>query len=161
MKIALLLSRIEQTGVTTHTLDLAKGLVDMGHEICLITGGKIVDATSRVDDFYNEFVSLGITIKEFPTPNGSVFNKVIQSITSVQKVMRDIKAFDPDVIHSQSPYMTFIPWLMGKKFTTTIHILYLKRNFKFKNPDHLIAISQESFEFSKKVFGMKEEKFGS
>ncbi|WP_273566575.1 hypothetical protein [Maribacter halichondriae] len=51
MRIALLLSRIEQTGVTTHTIDLSKGLIDMGHEVCLITGGKIKDATERVDFF--------------------------------------------------------------------------------------------------------------
>lgn len=157
MKIAVLLSRIEQTGVTTHTIDLTKGLIDLGHEVCLITGGKIANATSRVDVFYDDFVDLGVNIKEFPTPNGTIFNKAIESIASVQKVIKDIKEFNPDVIHCQSPYMTFIPWLMGKKFTTTIHILYLKRNFKFKNPNHLIAISNESYEFSKKVFGMKEE----
>jgi glycosyltransferase involved in cell wall biosynthesis len=157
MKIALLLSRIEQTGVTTHTLDLAQGLIDKGHDVCLITGGKIENATIRVDHFYNAFVDLGVTIKEFKTPKGSLPQKIMASFAVVYKVIRDIKKFDPDVIHSQSPYMTFIPWMMGKKFTTTIHILYLKKNFKFKNPQHLIAISQESYDFSKKVFEMAEE----
>ncbi len=157
MRIALLLSRIEQTGVTTHTLDLSKGLIDMGHEVCLITGGKIKDATERVDVFYNEFRRLGVVIKEFKTPRGGQFSKAHQSVTSIFKIIRDIQEFDPDVIHSQSPYMTFIPWLMRKKFTTTIHILYLKPNIKFKNPTHLIAISNESYEFSKRVFGMEDE----
>ena len=157
MKIAFLLSRIEQTGVTTHTLDLAQGLVKEGHTVCLITGGKIENATSRVDDFYNEFKALGVDIKEFETPKGNIFRRTMQSFTSVFDIMGKIKQFEPNVIHCQSPYMTFIPWLMRKKFTTTLHILYLKRNFKFKKPDHLIAISNESYEFSKKVFRMEDK----
>ncbi|MGB5554780.1 MAG: glycosyltransferase family 4 protein, partial [Flavobacteriaceae bacterium] len=99
---------------------------------------------------------LGIAIKEFKTPKGIAPVKALQSVKSLFKVIGYLKQFNPQVIHCQSPYMTFIPWLMRKKFTTTIHILYLKRNFKFKNPDHLIAISNESYEFSKRVFGMKE-----
>lgn len=83
MKIAFLLSRIEQTGVTTHTLDLAQGLVEEGHKVCLITGGKIENATSRVDDFYNEFKALGVDIKEFKTPSGNIIKRAIQLITSV------------------------------------------------------------------------------
>ncbi|NHF61069.1 glycosyltransferase family 4 protein [Flavobacteriaceae bacterium TP-CH-4] len=157
MKVAFLLSRIEQSGVTTHTLDLAKGLVDMGHEVCLITGGKVPNATSRVDDFYKEFEDLGILIKEFKTPIGTILQRVYHSLTSVLKIITEIKEYDPDVIHCQSPYMTFLPWLMRTKFTTTLHILYLKRNFKFKNPTHLIAISKESYEFSKKTFGIKDK----
>ncbi len=157
MKVAFLLSRIEQSGVTTHTLDLTKGLVDMGHTVCLITGGKVSNATNRVDDFYRDFEDLGITIKEFKTPAGNILVRGYQSLTSVLAIIRDLKKFNPDVIHCQSPYMTFIPWLMRTKFTTTLHILYLKKNFKFKNPTHLIAISKESYEFSKKTFGIKDE----
>ncbi|WP_164721434.1 glycosyltransferase family 4 protein [Maribacter sp. MJ134] len=157
MRIVFLLSRIEQSGVTTHTIDLARGLIDMGHQVCLITGGKILDGTNRVDDFYREFEDMGVTIKEFDTPRGSILKKTYLSITSILKVIKDIKAYTPDVVHSQSPYMTFIPWLMGIKYTTTLHILYLKKNFKFKNPTHLIAISQESYEFSKKTFGILDK----
>ncbi|MFH6604948.1 glycosyltransferase family 4 protein [Maribacter algicola] len=156
MKIVLLLSRIEQTGVTTHTLDLASGLVEKGHEVGLITGGKVENASQRVDDFYQEFKRLGLTIMEFETPRGPFIRRAVQSITSVARIISMLKKFNPQIIHCQSPYMTFIPWLMGKKFTTTIHILYLKRNFKFKNPNHLIAISNESYEFSKKVFGIAD-----
>lgn len=157
MKVAFLLSRIEQSGVTTHTLDLSKGLLDLGHEVCLITGGKVPNSTSRVDDFYFEFKHMGVLIKEFKTPTGNPLAKGYQSVTSILKMIRDLKDFKPDVIHCQSPYMTFVPWLMRTKFTTTIHILYLKRNIKFKNPTHLIAISQESYEFSKTAFGIKEK----
>ncbi len=157
MKIVLLLSRIEQTGVTTHTIDLAEGLVKKGHQVRLITGGKIEGASNRVDDFHQAFVDLGVEIKEFKTPKGSLVRKGVDAVASVIEIMRDIRAYQPNVIHSQSPYMTFIPWFMRLKFTTTIHILYLKKNFKYKNPNHMIAISQESYQFAKEVFGMPEK----
>jgi len=158
MKIAFLLSRIEQSGVTTHTLDLTKGLVDMGHEVCLITGGKVPNDTLRVDDFYTEFKNLGVLIKEFKTPSGSIFAKGYQTLTSVLQMIRDIKSFNPDVIHCQSPYTSFVPWLMGEKFAITIHNTKIKKNIKFKNPTHLIAISEESKTIGKEVFGIDEQK---
>ncbi len=157
MKILLLLSRIETTGVTTHTLDLAEGLVQMGHELCLITGGVHEKESTRVHDFYNAFENLGVTIKEFKTPNGNFLKKGYTSFATTFQIIKWIRDFDPKVIHAQSPYLTFLPWLLGKKFTTTIHIMYLKRNFKFKNPQHLIAISQESHDYSLKEFRMKKE----
>ncbi len=93
MKIALLLSRIEQTGVTTHTLDLAQGLIEKGHEVCLITGGKIENATDRVDHFYNAFVDLGVTNKRIQNPqrnapqkNSGLFCSGLQSDERPQKI---------------------------------------------------------------------------
>ena len=158
MKIAFLLSRIEQSGVTTHTLDLTKGLVDMGHEVCLITGGKVPDATQRVDDFYTEFMDLGVLIKEFKTPEGFILAKGYQTLMSILQMIRDLKNFNPDIIHCQSPYTSFVPWLMGEKFAITIHNTKIKKNIKFKNPTRLIAISEESKEIGKNVFGIDEQK---
>ena len=157
MKIALLLSRIEQTGVTTHTIDLTKGLIDEGHEVFLITGGKVQDDNSRIDAFYNQFIALGARVKIFKTPNGSFFSKAIITVGSIFKIIKLIKSCNPDIIHAQSPYMTFIPWLMGKNFTTTIHNTKLTKNIKFKNPTHLIAISKESEVMSQQVFGISPE----
>ena len=154
MKIALLLSRIEQTGVTTHTLDLTKGLIDEGHKVFLITGGKVQEDNSRIDAFYDQFVSLGAQVKEFKTPKGTYLSKAIITVVSIFNIIKLIKSCNPDIIHAQSPYMTFIPWLMGKNFTTTIHNTKLKKNIKFKNPTHLIAISKESEAMSQKVFNI-------
>ena len=39
MKILLLLSRCDQTGMTTHTLDLGRALVSLGHRVTLLVGG--------------------------------------------------------------------------------------------------------------------------
>jgi hypothetical protein len=65
MRILLLLSRIEQKDVTTHTLDLAQGLICEGHEVCLITWGIVRTQSDRLRDFYSQFLDLGIVIKEF------------------------------------------------------------------------------------------------
>ena len=40
MKILLLLSRCDQTGMTTHTLDLGRALVSLGHRVTLLVGRR-------------------------------------------------------------------------------------------------------------------------
>ncbi|RKR07181.1 glycosyltransferase involved in cell wall biosynthesis [Maribacter vaceletii] len=153
----MLLSRIEQTGVTTHTLDLVSGLRSENHEVCLITGGKVTDSDNRINDFYLNFEKLGAIIKEFDVPSGSLLKKIITSISSIYFIIKTIKTCNPDIIHAQSPYMTFIPWLMGKKFTTTIHNTKLKNKIQFKKPTHLIAISNESCTIGESVFNIKRD----
>ena len=157
MKVVLLLSRIELSGVTTHTLTLAEGLIEEGHEVLLITGGIVRTEDESISEAYSQFRAKAIAIKEFKTPNGNLFGKAILSIISILQIIRWINSFKPQVIHCQSPYMTFIPWMMNKHFTTTMHQVDLIKNFKFKNPTHLIAISQESLDFSKNEFNIKEE----
>jgi glycosyltransferase involved in cell wall biosynthesis len=156
MRIAMLMSRVEGTGVTTHTLDLTRGLLAAGHQVCLITGGKVANGSARVDEYYNTFIELGAIVKEFPTPSAPQPRKSWQTLRSILQIIGDLRAFRPNVIHCQSPYMTFIPWLMRKKFATTLHIPALKRNLKFKTPTRMIAISKETYEFSKTVFGMAD-----
>ncbi|MFX0558418.1 glycosyltransferase family 4 protein [Maribacter sp. CXY002] len=157
LKIVFLLSRIETTGVTTHTLDLAKGLTDLGHELMLITGGISREKNERVELFYGQFKEMGVTIKEFKTPSGNLLKKGVQTVGSILNMLKWIKGYNPQVIHAQSPYMTFVPWLLGKKFTTTIHQMGLRPNLKFKTPTHVIAISEESKKDSILNYGITED----
>ncbi|WP_396638156.1 glycosyltransferase family 4 protein [Maribacter sp. R77961] len=157
LKIVFLLSRIETTGVTTHTIDLAKGLTDLGHRILLITGGISREKNARVELFYQQFKEMGVTVKEFKTPEGGLLSKGVQTIGSVFNMLKWIRKYNPHVIHAQSPYMTFVPWLLGKKFTTTIHQMGLKPNLKFKTPTHVIAISEESKRDSILNYGITED----
>jgi len=152
LKIVMILSRIEQTGVTTHALDLTNGLVKEGHEVHLLTGGVTEDKSERVFQFYEEFRNLGVPITEFHTPSGNPIGKVIGFIKFLSQITGSIKKINPQVIHVQSPYLTFVPWLLGKKFLTTLHNTRLTRSFKFKKPTHMIAISEESKEMSQRVF---------
>lgn len=62
-----------------------------------------------------------------------------------------------DIIHVQSPYLSFIPWLLRKKFVSTLHVNDLVRCFYYKNATHLIAISRETKEYAKKVFGYQDK----
>ena len=153
MKILFLLSRIDRTGVTTHTLDLAGGLIKEGHQVFLIAGNKVHQGKSH-EEFYNKFLDMGVVIKEFNTPSGNAGRKLFGTIASIIKMIRIIKGLRPNIIHCQSPYLSFVPWLIGKKFTVTIHNTKLKKDIKFKNPTHLIAISNESREMAQHVFGI-------
>lgn len=157
LKIVMLLSRIDQSGLTTNTIDLLKGLTDLGYTILLITGGVSDDEKSeRVFDFQNQILALGVTIRIFKKPRGNIFQKTIKTGVDLINMLWVIRKFNPNVIHSQSPYMTFIPWLLRKKFTTTIHQMGLKRNMFFKTPTHIIAISEESKKDSIENYGMDE-----
>ncbi len=156
LRIAMLMSRVEGTGVTTHTLDLTRGLLAAGHQVCLVTGGKLANGSPRVDEFYDTFIELGASVKEFIPPSGPQPGKTWQSLCAVLQIIGELRAFRPNVIHCQSAYMTFIPWLMGKKFAATLHIPALKRKLRFKKPTRMIAISKECSDFSKSVFGIPD-----
>ncbi|MDX1364921.1 MAG: glycosyltransferase family 4 protein [Arenibacter latericius] len=159
MKILFLLSRIEKSGVTLHTLDLAQGLVHLGHELVIISGGITDSHNEYLLKIENEFKSLGTEIRTFKTPSGNTLNKIAISIGAVYQILKWIKELKPDVIHSQSPNMSFLPWLLNKPFVSTVHNVnrQLEKSLKYKNPTQLIAISRESKEYGIKVLGAEPE----
>ncbi len=157
MKILYLLSRIEKSGVTLHALDLAKGLVDQGHELIIITGGITDKNNSYLVDILNDFERLGNEVKVFKTPKGNIVNRAVTSFFSILQILRWIQNAKADVIHSQSPYMTFLPWLLRKKYVTTVHNVQLIKNIKYKNPTKLIAISRESKDYAIEELGASRE----
>ena len=53
--------------------------------------------------------------------------------------------------------MSFIPWLMRKKFVSTLHVNDFVKSFKYKNATHLIAISRETRDYAMELFGYKKE----
>ena len=157
MKIVILLSRIDQTGVTTNTLDLVSGLIDENQEVFLVTGGPSEENNSRLDAIFEDFKKVGAQIRVFKIPNGNFISKAFTSIFSILKIMYYIVVIKPNVIHAQSPYMSFIPWLMQKKFVSTLHVNDFVRSFKYKNATHLIAISKETKDYAIELFGYKEK----
>ncbi|MEQ8421490.1 MAG: glycosyltransferase family 4 protein [Arenibacter algicola] len=157
MKILFLLSRIEKSGVTLNTLDLAQGLVNEGHQLLLITGGITDDGNDYLVKIENEFKNIGTEIRTFKTPKGNILSKILISISAIYQILKWMRELKPDVIHSQSPYMTFLPWLSRKPFITTVHNVQLVKNLKYKNPTELIAISRESKEYAIKTLGAKPD----
>lgn len=148
MKILFLLSRIEKSGVCIHTLDLAQGLAQEGHQLQMITGGVTDPENAYLNEIKAQFEDLGIAIKYFNTPKGNLLNKAITSVISILRILGWILKSKADVIHSQSPYMTFLPWLLRRKYVTTVHNVQLVKNIKYKNPTALIAISEESKQYA-------------
>lgn len=157
MRVLFLLSRIEKSGVTLNTLDLAQGLVNQGHQLLLITGGITDGDNDYLVKIENDFKNIGTEIKTFRTPKGNILSKILISIGAINQILKWIRELKPDVIHSQSPYMTFLPWLLRKPFITTVHNVQLVKNLKYKNPTELIAISRESKEYAIKTLGAKPD----
>ncbi|HMB62441.1 MAG TPA: glycosyltransferase family 4 protein [Eudoraea sp.] len=157
MKILFLLSRIEKSGVAIHTLDLAEGLVQRGHELTMITGGITDKDNDYLLGIKRKFDELGVQIKTFKAPQGNILGKAFTSVLSILRIMWWIQRSKADVIHAQSPYMTFLPWIMRKKFVSTVHNVQLVKNIKYKNPTELIAISRESKEYAVDKLGARRE----
>lgn len=152
MKILFLLSHIDQTGMTTHTLDLGSALVKLGHNVTLLVGYTEGKNIPELDLLYQKFKTSGIKIVPFPEA---------ASLLSRFKLLLNMSLYIVthhfDIIHAQSPYLSFIPWLLHKKFVSTLHVNDLVRCFYYKNATHLIAISRETKDYAKKVFGYKDK----
>jgi len=81
----------------------------------LITGGISENEKSeRVFAFYDMFEKMGVEVKTFKKPSGSIIKKGFKVVSDLMRMLIRIKKYNPNVIHSQSPYMTYIPWLMEK-----------------------------------------------
>ncbi len=157
MKILLLLSRCDQTGVTTHTLDLCEALVALGHDVTVLVGRqtKVTPPIQPESEMlYRKFVETGAAIVPYPLPDG---NRTMGKIRSVCAVVWYMLCHRFDAIHVQSPYLSFIPWLLRRKFVSTLHVTDLVRCFYYKNATHLIAISRETKDYAKQLYGYRDE----
>ncbi len=151
MKILMLLSRCDQTGMTTNSLDLCEGLLDLGHTVSLVVGNSPQDdavAKKRLDDFK----ALGVKLYIFCGIDG-FFSRLI----AVSQILFYLITLKYDVIHVESPYLTFCPWLISKKFTSTFHVNDLQKCFYYKNANHLIAISKETKQYAIENMGFAED----
>lgn len=155
MKILMLLSRCDQTGMTTHTLDLAQALTEQNVDVKVLIGFSNKKATPTEKDLLNKFKSiLGCKISTYPRPyKNSKFVKIISSLSLISKLI----FLNYDLIHVQSPYLSWVPALLKKKFVSTMHVTDIRPRKYYKNATHLIAISNETKEFSIETHGYKEE----
>lgn len=151
MKILMLLSSPDKTGLTTHTLDLSLALVQLGHQVTLLTN---VDSPANSEQVYfiNKFKTGGVNVLIKQRRKGKI-SEFIRTLSLLMPVWS--KKYD--IIHVQSPYYTFIPWLIHKKFVSTLHVNDLVRCFYYKNATHLIAISKETKDYAKRLFGYEDK----
>ena len=156
MKILLLLSRCDQTGVTTHTLDLCEALVSQGHDVTVLIGRvKETDEAPESAMLYRKFIGTGANIVPYFLPSGNY--STMGKIKSICAIVWYLLCHKFDVIHVQSPYLSFVPWMLHRKFVSTLHVTDLVRCFYYKNATHLIAISRETKEYAKQLYGYRDE----
>ncbi|QZE12875.1 glycosyltransferase family 4 protein [Halosquirtibacter laminarini] len=174
MKIALLLSHISQSGVSTNTLDLARGLIKEGEQVVLITSGSMYNENKEIDNLVNKFKDLGIPIYYFVNSSKITrlrWLKIFIDFYSFLQISLFLLKVKPDMVHACSPYMSFIPKLLRIKFVTTLHIPILKPCFRLPQANSIITISRETqkyalteldycLENTKMILHGVDEKFG-
>lgn len=151
--------RFGKDGLATNIRELVQGMVARGHELHIITSGyKIKETTDTTffDDLKMQFDTLGVTVHYFKEPNGNLLKKGMISLTSLIKISNLLIKLNADVIHCHSPNLTFLPWLMGKKFISTVHADTIVPNARYKHPTLLIAVSEGSKEFTQRVMNSPE-----
>ncbi|UWX56094.1 glycosyltransferase family 4 protein [Maribacter litopenaei] len=154
MKILFIIMRFGKDGLATNIAELADGLVNKGHEVHIITGG-FKEQKDQDNTFFSSlrqrFANLGIKMHYFKEPQGGIFAKGYHSLKSLVQIIFRITKIKPEIIHCHSPNLTFIPWLLGKKFTSTVHADTIRPNARYKHPTLLIAVSEGSKNFTETV----------
>ena len=155
MRVLMVLSRFDQTGMTTHTFHLASALVKLNVDVILLVGRTITNSHISLENLlYQKFIDAGILVVPFFQPNR---RSLVSKIMSTIEIMYYMLKYNADIIHVQSPYLSFIPWCLHKKFVSTFHVNDFIRCFYYKNATHLIAISRETEEYAKKIFNYKDK----
>jgi len=154
MHIVKLLTKINETGLTTNTLDLTEAFIRKGHQVTVFIGRS---------NYYNK--ELKYLENRFENSGANIiwYDNIYQSTTLkrikfILKLMLKVKSINCDIIHSQSPYLSFIPWILNKKFVSTIHVADLPKRFAYKNATRVIAISEETKEYAINHFNYNPSK---
>ena len=160
MKIVFVVMRFGKDGLATNILELTRGLVKKGHDLHIITSGFRSVATTDTtfyQELKTEFNTLGVPLHYFKEPSGNPLKKVVTAITSLLKISILIKKLNADVLHCHSPNLTFVPWLLGEKFVSTVHADTIRPNARYKHPTLLIAVSQGSQQFTESIMSTPPE----
>jgi glycosyltransferase involved in cell wall biosynthesis len=149
-KRVLLVARVlDSSGVTTHILTLAQGLMSMGWEVAVASGGQVGDHSYGPQRFEEN----GIPHFYIPFPNRSLTAKnFINGLRTYWKINSLIKSFLPQIIHvhwpSTSPYIRAIQLLHKIPFLSTIHLQGMPTGLTYRLGafwgDKAIAISAET-----------------
>lgn len=153
MNILFLLTKFENSGVTTNTIDLCTALSNLGHDVTILVGlNKPQKLTETEKRHYDRLTKAKVCIKRF-NPKPQLYYRLYAFIRIILYVL--LKKFD--IIHIESPQLSFIPYFLKKKFTTTFHTGDLLPNFYHKKCTHLIAISTEIKKYAIEKFNYSEK----
>jgi len=152
MKVTMLLSRFDMTGMTTHTLELLRALVSENVDATLVVGYRRgVDVNK--DALYMQALETGARVVTIGEPRReSALSKMRTAILLIYNILKS-----GGVIHVQSPYLSWAPWLLRRKFVSTFHVNDLVKCFYYKKATQLIAISNETRQYAMAMHGYKPE----
>ena len=153
MNVLFLLTKFEKSGVTTNTIDLCTALSNLGHDVTILVGlNNLQNLTETEKRHYDRLTRANVRLKRF-NPNTRIYYRLF----AFARIMLYILFKKFDIIHVESPQLSFIPYLLKKKFTTTFHTGDLVPNFYHKNCTHLIAISTEIKKYAIEKFNYNEK----
>lgn len=127
----------------------------LGQNVTVLVGRNVGGVNPpESNSLYQKFIDTGARVVPYPVPDR---NSVFEKMKSAGAAMCYILRHRFDIIHVQSPYLSFIPWLLHRRFVSTLHVTDLTRCFYYKNATHLIAISRETKDYAKQLFGYRDE----
>lgn len=165
MKILFLARYLPAKGSTMHIYSIAKGLIDRGHDVYIISAGpKEEEAAKRI---FNDVIEHGVKHYKvrFPLdPDFSILGKLHQLCLYIMVIPRVIYLMfkiKPDVIHVHYPVTSYLAKiyanLTGKKFIMTYHISGIPKHVLHRKADYVIAISREMYDELLKRFNYNQE----
>lgn len=91
MKILMLLSRLDQTGMTTHTIDLAEALVRKKHEVTVLVGYH--NSPNEIErQLMNRLKITGVNIRTFFAPSRiSKFRSIKSAMSLIINILKQKK----------------------------------------------------------------------
>lgn len=140
LEVAVVLSHFDLSGVTTNTIDLCEGLVNIGHSVTLLVGNPKADHQKKKAAYLR---SKGVSVREIHDLHAGK----IDMLKAFFDLSKELLSKRYDAIHLESIYLSFIPKLLRKKFVVTLHSWGLKKNIFAPRATRIIAISK----------GMQEE----
>ncbi|WP_180186091.1 glycosyltransferase family 4 protein [Acinetobacter sp. YH01008] len=147
MRIVLLSRVIFLSGVTTHLISLAKGLIERGHQVYIMTAGPEDQKSEANVKLFQDLIDIGVTpiILPFPKKNNNKYTYLLSLLYSLIDSKRVLDRYEFDIIHVHTPILSFIPKILKRKFIRTIHTADLNLSVLNCKADYEIVISKELY----------------
>ena len=153
MRILLLTTHLNLGGIGVYVLSLAKGLLQKGHQVFVVSSGG--DLVALLDSFGVNHLAVDIKTKSEISP---------KVILARKQIARIIKGKNIDIIHAHTRVTQVLAHLVSKKtgvpYVTTCHGFFKRRMFRRIFPcwgSRSIAISEAVREHLVNDFGVRKE----
>lgn len=159
MRIALLTYNIGHGGKTNHIIDLAKGFVEKGHEVYIITTGTYGKVDSIENEKLSAFQKLGAHLIEINVGKSSQFFNIrkLRNISFGIRLKLILIFKKIDIVHSHDTSFATLLSKMKVPFINTQHMNFDIETGRVVKAYHEIAISSQLLQETKKKLNYKED----